>query len=107
VGIKLYIWVEKWAKLICNCQDDKDDPKRRKKEKKEKRRHRKDRDGKFLPKVGVKELVNRLEPKLFQGSILWNTTSAENDSSSKLGQIFSQKQKVYVYLNIADTYLGF
>merc|ERR1712106_1210818 len=40
--------------------DDEEDSKKRKK--------KKNKDGKFLPKVGVKELANRLETELFQDS---------------------------------------
>jgi hypothetical protein len=47
------------------CQDDEEDEKG---EGKEKRKKKKEKDGKFLPKVGVKELASRLEPHLFQDS---------------------------------------
>merc|ERR1719193_2110712 len=44
-----------------NDDHDEDDEKKKRKKKKNK-----DKDGKFLPKVGVKELANRLEGELFQ-----------------------------------------
>ena len=47
------------------CDDDEEDERA---DGKEKRRKRKEKDGKFLPKVGVKELASRLEPHLFQDS---------------------------------------
>jgi len=46
-----------------DAQDDHDDEEDNKKRKK-----KKNKDGKFLPKVGVKELANRLETELFQDS---------------------------------------
>eukprot|EP00092_Neocalanus_flemingeri_P035110 GFUD01038208.1.p1 GENE.GFUD01038208.1~~GFUD01038208.1.p1 ORF type:complete len:1926 (+),score=502.28 GFUD01038208.1:4306-10083(+) len=46
-----------------DAQDDHDDE-----EDKKRRKKKKNKDGKFLPKVGVKELANRLEGELFQDS---------------------------------------
>ena len=99
--------------ILSQFQDDADDKKRRKKreekEKKEKKRHKKDRDGKFLPKVGVKELVNRLEPKLFQDAetgtkmvmdktVATSVIAKQKKVSSKIsdavaGQIMQQQQQ--------------
>merc|ERR1712128_34486 len=70
--------------------DEEDDKKKRKK--------KKNKDGKFLPKVGVKELANRLEGELFQDTQVGNKMVISQDEARDVIRESKKKTKNALYL---------
>merc|ERR1711892_1275640 len=70
--------------------DEEDDKKKRKK--------KKNKDGKFLPKVGVKELANRLEGELFQDTQVGNKMVISQDEARDVIRGSKKKTKNALYL---------
>jgi hypothetical protein len=75
--------------------DDHDEDEEKKKRKKKKN---KDKDGKFLPKVGVKELANRLEGELFQDSEVGNKMVMSKDEARDVIRESKKKSKNTAHL---------
>lgn len=67
-------------------------------EDKKKRKKKKNKDGKFLPKVGVKELANRLEGELFQDSQVGTKMVITRDEARDVIRESKKKPKNLVYL---------
>ena len=76
-----------------NDDHDEDDDKKKRKKKKNK-----DKDGKFLPKVGVKELANRLEGELFQDTQVGNKMVISRDEARDVIRESKKKSKNSAYL---------
>merc|ERR1711892_1014786 len=70
--------------------DEEDDKKKRKK--------KKNKDGNFLPKVGVKELANRLEGELFQDTQVGNKMVISQDEARDVIRESKKKTKNALYL---------
>jgi len=65
--------------------------------KKRKKKKNKDKDGKFLPKVGVKELANRLETELFQDSQVGAKMVITKDEARDVIRESKKKTKNVIY----------
>merc|ERR1711915_894204 len=64
---------------------------------KRKKKKNKDKDGKFLPKVGVKELANRLETELFQDSLVGAKMVITKDEARDVIRESKKKTKNVIY----------